>query len=75
MRAPCQLIQTVVKLPQSEPGYNAKNQKSLPAAGTRNNSRPVKMSNDKVQISNEIQSSNFKGFLILKFDIDLAFGF
>jgi hypothetical protein len=33
------------------------------------------MSNDKVQISNEIPSSNFKGFLILKFDFDLAFGF
>ena len=30
------------------------------------------MSNDKVQISNEIQSSNTKHFLILKFDIDLA---
>jgi len=35
----------------------------------------LKISNDKVQIPNEIQSSNFKGFLILKFDIDLAFGF
>jgi hypothetical protein len=31
------------------------------------------MSNDKVQISNEIQSSNFKGFSISKFDIDLAY--
>jgi len=73
MKSPCQHIQTVVKLPQSEPGYNPKI--LSPNIEARNKPHSVKMSNDKVQILNEIQSSNFKGFSISKFDIDLAFGF
>jgi hypothetical protein len=35
----------------------------------------IKMPNDKVQISNQIQSSNVKNLWNLSFDIHLAFGF
>jgi hypothetical protein len=33
------------------------------------------ISNVKAQISNQVQRSNANNFLILEFDIDLAFGF
>jgi len=59
MKSPCQHIQTVVKLPQSEPAYNAKNQKSLPAASRQGGAYGA--------LSGQFQICNFESIIFLFF--------